>query len=220
KDPFNIVQEQTQISIEGLASLHQRWSTLLKHSNTYQSKEFQWCQTEINVVIKHINEDIEDLKKTIDVVLANPSRFNVSASELDARKRFIRQATITVEQVSNDIKSPQTITKIEQDKRSSLMPVDQKQHRNNQQHQVMKQIVEEDNNDFLRNNLQLQQQMMREQDQSLDELSESIKYLGKIGMTMTTELTSQGKILDNLNDRADHSLCNLNSVMRKLDRLM
>ncbi|GAM24091.1 hypothetical protein SAMD00019534_072660 [Acytostelium subglobosum LB1] len=221
QDPYYYGQSKIQSSIVGLTSLHERWRKLLHDTNTFRNEEFRWCQQELKKVLKDIDDDIKDLYDSIIVVEKFPDRFRLSQAEIETRKRFIRDSKATVDGVVNDMTSPEVAGKIEQDKRAELLFSEKKQNMQREsKYSGIQRAVEEDNNEFLRGNVRIQEDMIREQDAGLEQLGERVGILGEMGKTMSSELKSQGSILDRLGDRAANSQNALGSVMRRLDRLM
>ena len=56
----------------------------------------------------------------------------------------------------------------------------------------------------------------RQQDQDLDELSESVARLGQVGRTIGEELDTQGKLLDELEEDVDGTTTRLGAAQKKL----
>ena len=66
--------------------------------------------------------------------------------------------------------------------------------------------------------LSQQQQIMLEQDESLDRLSESIGRQRELSIQIGDELDSQGELLGDLDERLDRSRSRLDGANRRLNR--
>eukprot|EP01133_Synstelium_polycarpum_P020811 gene20811-24996_t len=157
--------------------------------------EFKWSFKELKNVLRDVELDLKDLADSIIVVEKFPERFgNISPQELESRKRFIRETKDTIDGVKADINSQQTNQKLEQDKRSELLLTERKHNiERGSKYDGIRRAVDEDNQDFLRENMQQQQQLFAQQDQGLDVIREDVVILGNMVNTMGEEIKSQGK---------------------------
>ena len=67
------------------------------------------------------------------------------------------------------------------------------------------------------NLLPRQQEMMREQDESLDRLSYSVGRQHELSIQIGDELDGQGHLLDDIDGLVDHSHSRLNKAKRRLE---
>jgi hypothetical protein len=65
-----------------------------------------------------------------------------------------------------------------------------------------------------------QQQMLQEQDDSLDVLGNSAARLGQISMSISSELSAQNRMLDELGDDLDNAEDGLSVVTKKTQELI
>jgi SYP6 family syntaxin len=60
----------------------------------------------------------------------------------------------------------------------------------------------------------------REQEEDLDDLSETIMRLGAVGLTIHEELSSQGRLIDELGNDMDTTATRLNFVQKHVSMVM
>ncbi|EFA81010.1 putative syntaxin 10 [Heterostelium album PN500] len=220
QDPYYFGQSNIQQSIKGLQALHQRWQALLD-TNTFKNEEFRWSQNELKRILNDVEADINDLMDSILVVEKFPDRFNIDMMEIEKRKRFIRESRAAVDDVKRDMSSQQVTAKIERDKQNELLNTERRQNMQREsKYSGINRAYEEDTNEFLRENMQIQQEYFNNQDQELEELAQGVAIIGEMGHAMKNEAEIQGNILDRLGDRAAKSQGALGGVMRRLDKLM
>merc|ERR1711979_146415 len=70
------------------------------------------------------------------------------------------------------------------------------------------------------NQRQEQQQIIRQQDEALSALSDSVKRLGDTATTINVELKEQQQMLEELDEDIDKETEKLNFVMKKVGRLL
>eukprot|EP01133_Synstelium_polycarpum_P020810 gene20810-24994_t len=162
-------------------------------SNTFKDEEFKWWFKDLRQTLSDVEKDVKDLADSIVVVEKFPEKFgNISQQELDARRRFIKESRTTIDSVKNDITSIQTRQKLEDDKRSELLFTEKRHNiERESKYDGIRRAVDEDNQDFLRDNMQQQQQLFAQQDQGLDQIGEDIGILRNYAEVMNTELVSQ-----------------------------
>ena len=78
----------------------------------------------------------------------------------------------------------------------------------------------DENDDFIMSAVRSQQQMMEEQDESLDVLGQGAARLGMISMEISAELSSQNKMLDEMDKDLDSTELNLEVVTKKTQELI
>ncbi len=76
------------------------------------------------------------------------------------------------------------------------------------------------NKDFARAESEVQMQLVREQDEQLDELAIAVERIGVMGKEMHTELGQQGSMLEELEDDFDNTRGRMGEVQRRLNRFV
>jgi len=121
QDPFYVVKEEVQQSVNGITALFVRWQDLLEHNNTAQNEEFKWTTDELKSGIKSVEYDLTDLEETISIVENNKSKFKVDPTEIEARRQFVNETKKKIQQIKDELNSARTKGKMEKDQREVLM---------------------------------------------------------------------------------------------------
>jgi len=81
-------------------------------------------------------------------------------------------------------------------------------------------VTREDNAYDLEGQRYLQEQMLREQDQSLDEISTSLGRLHDVGSEMYHEIESQNRLLDEVNEESHGLEGKMDTALNRLDKML
>ncbi len=71
--------------------LYSRWRAVEEGKEIRSHEEQEWAATELRNALRSIEWDLEDLEDTVQIVERNPTKFRISAAELQLRKAFIAQ---------------------------------------------------------------------------------------------------------------------------------
>jgi len=193
-----------------------RWKELLETTNTASNKDFAPLTQSIKVTIKKLNIDLNDLSQTIEIVSANRTRFkDIDDKELDSRKRFVNDTKGAIQEYEETLNSVRTKSKLERDAREQVFAKENAQRRSAKERER-----EREGNDFVEGKHQAQQQVHKEQDQVLDDMSHALDRLGAMAGTIHTGLQEQNAMLQELDEDIDKTQGTMNKVMRKMDKLL
>jgi len=220
QDPFYVVKEEVQQSVDGVTTLYKRWRELLETSNTAHNDEFKWTTNELKSGIKSIEWDLQDLDDTIGIVESNRHKFKLEQQEVESRKKFISDTKATIKRMKDDLQAASTKGKQEHDKRDSLMGPQRRNGANGRRFDAIDQAIVADHQEFIDEQHQRQSQLIQDQDQNLDQLSGTVAVLGDMGKAIGSELEVQNKILTDLDTKVDDTSGRLSTVMRRLNKLM
>jgi len=219
QDPFYVVKEEVQQSVNGITTLYDRWQELLKTTNTATNDEFKWTTNQLRTGIKSIEWDLQDLEETIGIVESNRQKFRLEQAEVDSRKKFIGETQYIIKKMKEELNNTQTKGKMENDQRSELMK--NKSNRDvPDRFAALDDAIKNDNDAYIRNQAQVQDQIIRQQDTDLDDLGQVVNVLGQMGNQIHSELDQQGRILDDLEAGVDSTSGRLNAVMRRVNKLL
>jgi len=224
QDPFYVVKEEVQQSVNGITTLYDRWQELLKTTNTATNDEFIWTANQLRTGIKSIEWDLQDLEETIGIVENNRQKFRLEQSEVDSRKKFISETQYIIKKMKEELNNTQSKGKMDNDTRDALMRGNKssgrEDSRDRDKFSALDDAIKSDNDSFIRNQSQVQDQIIRQQDTDLDDLSNVVGVLGQMGNSIQAELEQHGRILDDLDSGVDNTSGRLNSVMRRVDKLL
>ncbi|XP_009783573.1 syntaxin-61 [Nicotiana tabacum] len=214
QDPFYIVKEEIQESIDKLLSTFHQWEETPANND-----EQVHLTKELLAACESIEWQVDELDKTIAVAAKDPSWYGINESELDRRRRWTSNARAQVGSVKKSIvtgkESYGTSTSNLNGMRRELLRLpdsDQKERSNA--------YSARDNDDFISSESDRQLLLMRQQDEELDELSASVVRIGDVGLTIHDELLQQDKIINELGTEMESTSNRLEFVQKKVAMVM
>jgi len=194
QDPFYVVKEEVQQSVQGVSALYERWKDLLNNTNTTTNEEFKWTTNELKTGLRSIDWDLTDLEETVGIVESNKAKFQIDETELNSRKQFIQSTKQKIQSIKDDMQSTRTRGKMEKDQKDLLMaqkkPIDK--------FSKLQDVYEQDNQNYVDGQLQRQDQIMKVQDEHLDQLGRTVGVLKEMGKTINTELQIHDELITGL----------------------
>ncbi|XP_065828933.1 syntaxin-6-like [Oscarella lobularis] len=223
EDPFFVVKDEVTQSIKNAEGLYQRWKELLANPSTAGGQEYDWVTQELKNGIKSIEWDLEDLEETIRAVERNPEKFRIDAREITTRKAFVTETKQKVKAVRDDLNSAATKSKVEQTKRKDLMGGNggaASASSSKGRYARLDNELERNNQDFIEDQFQQQQTVMKEQDEQLELVGQSVGVLKQMGEQIGNELDDQAVMLDDLDQDLDNTQSKLTGVRKTVDRVI
>ncbi|THF94572.1 hypothetical protein TEA_009453 [Camellia sinensis var. sinensis] len=207
QDPFYIVKEEIQESIDKLLSTFHQW----EHIPAY-GQEHQNLTKELLVGCDSIEWQVDELDKTISVAARDPAWYGIDEVELDRRRRCTSTARTQVRNMKKTVVAGKeldiTSTSNVNGMRRELMRLP-----NSHQTDRSNQYAARDNDDFISSESD-------RQDEELDELSASVGIIGGVGITIHEELLAQEKIIEDLGTEMESTSNRLDFVQKKVAVVM
>eukprot|EP00873_Tetraselmis_striata_P008557 jgi/Tetstr1/428821/TSEL_018808.t1 len=197
QDPFYLVREEIQ---ESLTALEKSYSRLQALPSTIP--EFGRLRHEVQEGCESVSWQVDQLQRAIDIAVRNPTRFNLSDEEVESRKQWSRSARQKVD----DVRQGLALLVRQADSAASAAAATE-----------MSSAAYRDNDVFIGNQTDRQTQLMRQQDDDLDELSQHVSQIGQIGLTIHEELESQGQLLEELDEDLDATTNRLAAAQKKVE---
>lgn len=214
QDPFYIVKEEIQESIDKLLSSFHQWERIPAHSQDQQN-----LTRELLVGCESVEWQVDELDKAIAVASRDPAFYGIDEVELDKRRRWTSTARAQVSNVKKRVVAGSeldgTSTSNVNGMRRELMRLP-----NSHQIDISKQYASQDNDDFISSESDRQLLLIRQQDEELDELSASVERIGGVGLTIHEELLAQEKIIDELGMDMESTSNRLDFVQKKVAMVM
>ncbi|KAJ7960777.1 syntaxin-61-like [Quillaja saponaria] len=214
KDPFYVVKEEIQESIDTLQSTFHQWeSTPSDNGEQVQlTKElFAGCES--------IEWQVDELDKAISVASTDPAWYGIDEVELESRRRWTSSARSQVGTVKRAVEagkeSNRTSSNSVNGMRRELMRLP-----NSHQTDRSNQYTAQHNDDFIASESDRQLLLIKQQDEELDELSVSVQRIGGVGLTIHDELLGQERIIDELGTEMDSTKTRLDFVQKKVALVM
>ncbi|KAJ8761095.1 hypothetical protein K2173_000774 [Erythroxylum novogranatense] len=213
QDPFYIVKEEIQDSIDKLQSTFHQWERI-----SSETGEQVHLTKELLTGCDSIEWQVDELDKAIAVAAKDPAWYGIDEVELEKRRRWTSTARLQVGNVKKAVVAGKdtrgTGTTGLNGMRRELMrlPNNNQTDRSNQYTQ--------DNDDFIQSESDRQLLLIKQQDEELDELSASVERIGGVGLTIHEELLAQEKIIDDLGMEMDSTSNRLDFVQKKVAMVM
>lgn len=213
RDPFYVVKDKAQLLLVSLSSNFDTWKDALDNSNTASNAEFQELTAKLNMELATLKVDLKDLKKTIEIVNQNRSRFkDIDDHELNGRRSFVSDAMALVEELESTMGSTRTQRKLAKDKntRSQLLERDSARGRQNKAA----------NSAYVTSVQTRHEQTVVQQDEVLDDMTHALGRLGGLGLTIGAELETQKKDLTAMDGEMDGAMGGLGSALGKMEKIL
>ncbi|KAG6488908.1 hypothetical protein ZIOFF_050163 [Zingiber officinale] len=197
RDPFYIVKEEIQASIDKLQSTFKQWeqAPLDIGERVHLTKELlSSCES--------IEWQVDELDKAIAVAVKDPARYSLDVIELERRRKRTVQAESKGSLAPNLNGAHHELMRHPNDYNSKAGRSDS------------------DTDDFISSESDRQLLLMKQQDEELDELSASVQRIGGIGLTIHDELVGQERILDDLSLEMETTSNRLDFVQKKVAVVM
>ncbi|KAK7316765.1 hypothetical protein RJT34_00472 [Clitoria ternatea] len=207
QDPFYVVKAEIQDSIDKLQSTFHQWE------RTSDAVERGHLTKEVLAGCESIEWQVDELDKAISVASRDPSWYGIDEVELESRRRWTSSARTQVGSMKKTVEARASATS-----HASVNGMRQELMRlpNSSQIEKSNQYAAQDNDDFIHSESDRQMLLIKKQDEELDELSESVRRIGGVGLTIHDELTAQEKIMDDLGAEMDSTTNRLDFVQKKV----
>lgn len=214
EDPFLEVQQDVLTQLQSTRSLftsYLRIRSLFNSSSNTDSPELISARSDLEFALSSLAEDLADLVESVKAVESDPSQYGLSAHEVTRRKRLVQDVGSEVEKMrqelaSKSVSSPSSKSKDQLPDPSSF---------------AIPEGADGEGDDYTAEfEHQQQLQMMREQDQHLDGVFQTVGVLRRQADDMGRELEEQREMLEVADDLADRVGGRLQTGMQKLTYVM
>jgi len=90
----------------------------------------------------------------------------------------------------------------------------------NDKYAALDRAIQQDNEAFIRDQHQLQERIMQDQDSELEQIGQTVDTMKQMGNSIYYELNSQSKILDDLDSGVDNTQGRLTAVSNRVKKLL
>lgn len=108
EDPFFVVKDEVQKTVETASALFHRWCELSSDTPHSYKEEYDWTTNELRNCLRSIEWDLEDLEETISIVERNSKKFKIGTNELTNRKEFVENTRTSVKDMRERMTTPKT----------------------------------------------------------------------------------------------------------------
>jgi syntaxin 6 len=205
-DPFYLVKEEIQASVDKAKSVTERMDRLPEY-NGERAKYANSIVTECDSV----KWQLEELDRATAMAERDFVRFKVDANELASRKRWTKVTKDAVEALRGNA---QRVLDLHNNRRNQAS-----RHQSTGASSGLTSEHSRQNDEYLDDQHQQQQRMLRTQDVDLDDISHSIQRIGQVGLTIGEELATQGKMLEDLEQDVEGTNSRLAAAQRKMNQV-
>ncbi|XP_044587528.1 syntaxin-6 isoform X2 [Cotesia glomerata] len=234
EDPFFVVKDEVCKALNKTRGLYGRWTDSQSNVTVVtpngvgpgglpvSKEELEWTTTELRNALRSIEWDLEDLEDTICIVEKNPNKFKIDNKELNFRRAFIDHTRDEVK----IMKDKMNLSRGRDRDRTARQPLlDNSPARAPVNHGTTKYSKLENELDspsrqFLEDTLQQQGQMIRQQDDQLDLIGESIGTLKTVSRQINSELDEQAVMLDDFGNEMEVTDSKLDATMKKMAKVL
>ncbi|XP_051161965.1 syntaxin-6 [Leptopilina boulardi] len=232
EDPFFVVKDEVNKALNKTRSLYSRWIELqnvvsitptISSRHPVSQEELEWTTTELRNALRSIEWDLEDLEDTICIVEKNPSKFKIDNKELAIRRRFIEETRDEVK----IMKDKMNLSRGRDRDRTARQPLLDNNSparvpvsHNTTKYSKLENEMDSPNRQFLDTTMHQQHIMLRQQDEQLDMIGDSIDTLKTVSRQINTELDEQTVMLDDFGNELEVTDSKLDATMKKMSKVL
>ncbi|KAK3945798.1 syntaxin 6 [Diplogelasinospora grovesii] len=214
EDPFLQVQQDVLSQLQSTRSLFTSYVRIRSLATSGTSPELASAQSDLESALGSLAEDLADLVESVRAVESNPAQYGLDANEVNRRKRLVQEVGGEIGDMREELAKKVTgATKGgAAGKKDSDLP-------DPSSFAIADGETDGDNGDedyAAEFEQQQQMQMMREQDQHLDGVFQTVGNLRRQADTMGRELEEQREMLEVVDDLADRVGGRLQTGIEKL----
>ncbi|KAK0652219.1 t-SNARE [Cercophora newfieldiana] len=202
EDPFLQVQQDVLSQLQSTRPLFTSYLRIRSLATNASSPELASARSDLESALSALAEDLADLVESVKAVESNPSQYGLSAAEVTRRQRLVQEVGGEIEDMREELASKVSGGKLP-DPNSFA-------------------IGDGDHDEDYAAGFEAQQQevMMREQDQHLDGVFQTVGNLRQQAADMGRELEEQAEMLEVVDNLADRVGGRLQTGMDKLKYVM
>ena len=210
-DPYYVARDAVNQTTTLLRSSFLAWERYLSGSNL-NGGSFSDITRRLLDDVDHLEEDLSVIESSIKAVESNPHRYALKPGELDLRKQWVANQHRLCVDIRAKATGPDAKAKIEAEKRMSSAIIDERSRQ--------KRLAEEANQTSIGESKTVHQQIIAQQDETLNELARVTDRLGQTAVVINTELQDQQRLLHELDQDIDRQQEKMNYVMGKMAKLL
>ncbi|GAA5851236.1 hypothetical protein JCM8547_004177 [Rhodosporidiobolus lusitaniae] len=215
-DPYFEVKAEVESALSTLSSLSSTHARLLRSIPQAQhstNEELQWSISELRATLSAIQPDVDELEEAVAAIEGGAGRrLGISDKEVRSRRDFVERARGEVAAIRKQL--PDSARKRLSATSAGYPP---SYHTRNPLEDGREEEESDPNVDFEQ---QHQTLLVQQQDRTLTDISGTVDLLRQQAQVMGREVLEQNAMLENLDDRIDHTTSRLTKAQRKMDRFV
>ncbi|EFJ11433.1 hypothetical protein SELMODRAFT_183263 [Selaginella moellendorffii] len=207
-DPFYLVKEEIDESVKKVEGNFETWE-----KQSTGASERASLKRDLLAGIESVEWQVNELDKAIAVAERDPSRFGIDAAEIGRRRKWSTATHDTIDTIRKALHDGRTSNA--SSTRRELMRMEDDRPGPKANRSLM-----EGNDDFLSLESERQALILKDQDEDLDEISASVVRIGDVGLTIHEELSSQEKIVSDLDKDMDGTANRMELAQKRLAHVL
>ncbi|KAG5332521.1 STX6 protein, partial [Acromyrmex heyeri] len=184
-----------------------------------RTDELDWTTTELRKALRSIEWDLDDLEDTI-YILFQSETFKIDNKELTVQRSFIEQAREEVKIMKDKLNLSRSRDR-DSTARQPLLdnsPARVPANHGTTKYSKLENEIDSPNRQFLSDTMQQQNSMMRQQDEQLDMIGETVGTLKTVSRQINSELDEQ--MLDEFGNELETTDSKLDATMKKMAKVL
>lgn len=199
-DPFLSAQQDLLALVAQSRSQLQSYLRIRSSASSAQSPELVEARQDLESTLVDLSVDLQDLVDSVKAVEGDPSRYGLSRTEVERRRKLVTDVAVDVENMRQRLN--ETVQGADARRRASLS------HPDTYASQVedgdpLAGHEDDDEDNYGAWEEQRQMEIMHEQDEALDDVFQTVGNLRMQADTMGRELEEQAEMLDDTENIAD-----------------
>jgi len=214
QDPFYVVKDELATKVQHIQGRLQNFRRLLASTNTATDTEFKECRKTLGRELKSAEKQLRDLNLTVELVQRDRQQFaHIDDYELEKRSSYVAETRRTLSDVRAFYSGDEVKQKMLADERKEI----EKRPASN-----LGAMSSDDmeNTHFIHDQQAQQRMIMNQQDEDLEELGFAVDRVQDMAVGINSELKTQNRMLNDLDQDLDEATEKMNFVMGKLAKLL
>ncbi|KAK9821529.1 hypothetical protein WJX74_007301 [Apatococcus lobatus] len=201
QDPFYLVKDDIQGSLDKAQNKYSKWQSLSK-GNAEKRK----LEVDIEDECKSITWQVDEMSKAVDVAEKNMQRFGLNPTEILSRRKWVANTRKQTETIMSSVDSSRTGGS----KVSGPATATSK----------LGSAVRQENDRYINSEGDRQTLLVRQQDDQLTEMGDQISRIGHIGLQIHDELQGQEVLLNELDSDVESTQSRLAAAQKKMSHVL
>ncbi|KAJ4326604.1 hypothetical protein N0V84_002938 [Fusarium piperis] len=202
EDPFLQVQQDVLTQMASARPLFASYLRIRSLSTNADSPELASARSDLEAALSSLADDIADLVASVQAVESNPAQFGLSAHEVTRRKRLVQEVGGEIDDMRDELAK-----KVDAVRGGGDLPDPNA-------------FAIDGDDTYAEFEQQQQMEIMREQDQHLDGVFQTVGNLRRQADDMGRELEEQREMLEVVDEAADRVGGRLQTGMQKLQHVI
>uniref|UniRef100_A0A914ZCR0 t-SNARE coiled-coil homology domain-containing protein n=2 Tax=Parascaris univalens TaxID=6257 RepID=A0A914ZCR0_PARUN len=210
-DPSREVKDQIEQLLVHISGLFGRIERVGKDER-FTSKEREWLLIEIRNAVRSVDWDLDDLEHTITLVERDPFNYGITPAIIADRRAFIFRSRNYIRDIREQLYATDT---------RFANPIANMASSSGTGSYRYTRLSDSPTSSerFVSDTLQKQQLIMRDQDEDLEKVGDSVHILKNMSHRIGNELEEQAIMLDELGTDIDRAGTKLDGVMKKIAKV-